>query len=76
MFPLGAFNILCPLLSGVVAENFGVKWMFKLMPIFAGIEYAFLYSAAEHEGSQLMLNDRSSIVIFYILERMPCRLGT
>lgn len=37
LFPLGAFNVMCPLLSGVVAKNLGIPWMFKLNAIFAGI---------------------------------------
>lgn len=37
LFPLGAFNVLCPLIGGVVAQNLGVPWMFRLMVIFAAI---------------------------------------
>ncbi|KAL3426701.1 major facilitator superfamily transporter [Phlyctema vagabunda] len=37
LFPLGAFNVLCPLLAGVVAQNMGIKWMYRWMAIFAGL---------------------------------------
>jgi MFS family permease len=40
LVPLGAINILCPLLSGVVAERLGIQWVYKIMAIMSGIAYA------------------------------------
>ncbi|KAH8585664.1 major facilitator superfamily domain-containing protein [Bisporella sp. PMI_857] len=40
LFPLGAFNVLCPMISGVVAQNLGMRWMFRVMAIFAGVAFA------------------------------------
>lgn len=37
LVPLGGLNILCPLISGVVAQNLSIPWVYKLMAIFSGI---------------------------------------
>jgi hypothetical protein len=64
LVPLGAINILCPLLTGVVSQNLGIPWAYKLMAIFAGVATVvviFVIPETTYNRSSLYNIDTTSV---------------